>query len=161
MRHPLRCGGQSSSAFRPVPSGARGCAGLRVSLTARETHAPNHTRRGNAVTDTAPLDPYVAAIEGPSPCDRCRNAPRCGSQQEACAAFSLYVQNGSEARWRSAPRTPARELFQRIFTEGMPAKAPTPKRPRLLTAEERRLRNTQRKRRWREQQPAVPALPAS
>jgi hypothetical protein len=109
------------------------------------------------VTDAGPLDLYVAAIEGPSPCDRCRNAPRCAVQHEACPAFSLYVQNGSEARWRGAPRTPARELFDRIFAEATPAKARTPKRPRLLTVEERRQRNTQRKRLWREQQ----ALPAA
>jgi len=104
------------------------------------------------VTDIGLLDPYVAAIEGPSPCDACRNAARCGAQHEACPAFSLYVQNGSEARWRSAPRTPARELFKRIFTEATPAKAPAPKRLKLLTAEERRQRNTQRKQRWRQNQ---------
>jgi len=103
------------------------------------------------MTDIGPLDPYVAAIEGPSPCDRCRNAARCGAQREACAAFSLYVQSGIEARWRSAPRIPARELFDRIFAEAPPAKARTPKRPRLLTAE-RRQRNTLRKQRWRQDQ---------
>jgi hypothetical protein len=52
-------------------------------------------------------------------------------------------------------------LFDRIFAEATPAKARTPKRPRLLTAEERRRRNTQRKRRWREQQQAVPSRTAA
>jgi hypothetical protein len=112
------------------------------------------------VTDAGPLDLFVAAIEGPSPCDRCRNASRCAAQHEACPAFSLYVQNGSEARWRDAPRTPAREIFARIFAEATPAKPPAPKRPRLLTVEERRRNSTQRKRRWREQQQAAPPVAA-
>jgi hypothetical protein len=102
------------------------------------------------VTDIGPLNPYLAAIEGPAPCDRCRNAARCGAQLEACPAFLAFVQTASEARWRTARRTPTPELFARIFSEAQPAKAL--KRPRLLTAEERRQRNTLRKQRWRQDQ---------
>jgi len=47
---------------------------------------------------------------------------------------------------------PTRALFETIFPETQPAKARTPKRPRLLTAEEHRQRNTLRKQRWRQDQ---------
>jgi hypothetical protein len=63
----------------------------------------------------------------------------------------MYVQNGSELRWRAAPRIPSRERFDANLAEPR-AKAQTPKRPRLLTAEERRQRNTLRKQRWRQDQ---------
>jgi hypothetical protein len=43
-------------------------------------------------------------------------------------------------------------LFEDIFVEERPAKAQTPKRPRSLSVEERRQRNTLRKQRWRQQQ---------
>ena len=98
------------------------------------------------MTDIGPLDPYLAAIEGPSPCDACRNAARCGAQREACPAFSLFDQGASPARWRAAPRLPSREQFDMIFPEERPAKARMAKRLRLLTVEERRQRNTLRKR---------------
>jgi hypothetical protein len=64
----------------------------------------------------------------------------------------MYVQNGSELRWRAAPRIPSRERFDAIFAEAPRAKAQTPKRPRLLTAEGCRQRNTLRKQRWRQDQ---------
>jgi hypothetical protein len=48
---------------------------------------------------------------------------------------------------------PSREQFYTIFPEERPPlKLQVPKRLRLLTVDERRQRNTLRKRRWREQQ---------
>jgi hypothetical protein len=130
---------------------ARGSVRLRVTVS-RVTLARRSTLAGsNAVTDIGSLDPYVAAIEGPAPCDGCRNADRCAAQLEACPAFAVYVAHAGELRWRGAPRTPSRERFDAIFAEPR-AKAQTPKRPRLLTAEERRQRNTLRKQRWRQDQ---------
>jgi hypothetical protein len=104
------------------------------------------------MTNIGLIDPCLVAIEGPAPCDACRNAPRCAVQLEACPAFALYAKGASEARWRSAPRLPSREQFDMIFPEERPAKAQMPKRPRLLTVEERRQRNTTRKQRWRQDQ---------
>jgi hypothetical protein len=49
------------------------------------------------------------------------------------------------------PVSRAANGFDAIFAEPR-AKAQTPKRPRLLTAEERRQRNTLRKQRWRQDQ---------
>jgi hypothetical protein len=131
---------------------ARGSVRLRVTVS-RVTLARRSTLAGsNAVTDIGSLDPYMAAIEGPAPCDGCRNADRCAAQLEACPAFAVYVAHAGELRWRGAPRIPSRERFDAIFAEAPPAKAQTPKRPRLLTAEERRQRNTLRKQRWRQDQ---------
>jgi hypothetical protein len=95
---------------------------------------------------------YGAVLAEPYPCENCRHAGRCKASLEACAAFSLYVAHAGELRWRAAPRIPGRECFDAIFAEASPAKAQTPKRPRLLTAEERRQRNTLRKQRWRQHQ---------
>ena len=95
---------------------------------------------------------YHAFLTEPYPCQNCRHAARCKNSLEACAAFSLYVAHASELRWRAAKRIPSRERFDAIFAEATPAKAQTPKRPRLLTAEERRQRNTLRKQRWRQNQ---------
>jgi hypothetical protein len=110
-------------------------------------------------SDATPTDDardYNAILAEPYPCEKCRLAARCKAFLEACGAFHAYVAHAGEARWRSAPRIPSRERFDAIFTEATPAKARTLKR-RLLTAEERRRRNTLRKQRWREQQ----ALPAA
>jgi len=105
-----------------------------------------------AVTlDDAPRD-YLTILAEPFPCRECRHAARCKASLEACAAFSLYVAHAGELRWRAAPRMPTRALFETIFPEAQPAKARTPKRPRLLTLEERRQRNTLRKQRWRQDQ---------
>jgi probable HAF family extracellular repeat protein len=90
-----------------------------------------------------------AFLTEPYPCENCRHAARCKASLEACPAFSLYVAHAGELRWGAAPRMPTRALFETIFAEPSPAKARTPKRPRLLTAEERRRRNTLRKQRWR------------
>jgi hypothetical protein len=102
--------------------------------------------------DDAPRDYLTMILSEPFPCQDCRLAARCEASHEACAAFSLYVAHASELRWRAAPRMPTRALFEAIFAPVLPAKARTPKRLRLLTAEERRQRNTLRKRQWREQQ---------
>jgi hypothetical protein len=105
--------------------------------------------------DATPIEDALdnhAFLTEPYPCQNCRHAARCKASLEACAQFSLYVAHAGELRWRSAPRIPSRERFDAIFAEAPPAKAQTPKRPRLLTAEERRQRNTLRKQRWRQDQ---------
>jgi len=105
-----------------------------------------------AVTlDDAQRD-YLTILAEPFPCQECRHAARCKASLEACAAFSLYVAHAGELRWRAAPRMPTRALFETIFPVAQPANARTPKRPRLLTVEERRQRNTLRKQRWRQDQ---------
>jgi hypothetical protein len=126
-------------------------------------------------SDATPIEDaldYHAFLTEPYPCQNCRHAARCKVELQACDAFSLYVAHAGEARWRSAPRIPSRERFDSIFAEPSPAKAQTPKRPKLHTAEERRRRGAlrqqryrERMRRWRERQqqtvPAVPPLPAT
>jgi hypothetical protein len=103
--------------------------------------------------DDAPRDDLLTLLAEPYPCENCRLAARCEAAHEACAAFSMYVAHASELRWRAAPRLPTRALFEEIFVEERPAKVQmVPKRPRSLTVEERRRRNTARKQRWRLQQ---------
>jgi hypothetical protein len=104
-----------------------------------------------APTDDA-SDYYRAFLAEPYPCADCRLAGRCKASLEACAAFSLYVAHAGEARWRAAPRMPTRALFETIFTPVRLKGSRGAKRPRLLTAEERRRRNTARKQRWRQDQ---------
>jgi hypothetical protein len=103
--------------------------------------------------DDATRDYLLTLLAEAFPCRECRLAARCEASREACAAFSLYVANAGEIRWRAAPRAPSRAQFESIFAEERPAKPQTVKRVRvLLTAEERRQRNTARKQRWRQQQ---------
>ena len=112
------------------------------------------------LSDDAARDYLLMLLAEPFPCQGCRLAARCDASHEACAAFSLYVAHASELRWRAAPRVPNRALFETIFAPVRAAKARTPKRASLpLSAEERRRRNTLRKRsyrerkqRWRQQQ---------
>ena len=105
-----------------------------------------------AVTLDGAQRDYLTILAEPFPCQECRQAARCMASLEACAAFSLYVAHAGELRWRAASRRPTRALFETIFPEAQPAKARTPKRPRLLTVEESRRRNTLRKQRWRQDQ---------
>ena len=110
--------------------------------------------------DDAPRDDLLTLLAEPYPCENCRLAARCEAAHEACAAFSMYVAHASELRWRAAPRVPTRATYELVFAEAQPAKAQMPKRASLpLSAEERRRRNTLRKRsyrerkqRWRQQQ---------
>jgi hypothetical protein len=54
---------------------------------------------------------------GPCPCDDCRFRERCGPERLACQAFSMFLHDESEARWRNAPRAPSRALYEAALGE--------------------------------------------
>jgi hypothetical protein len=51
----------------------------------------------------------------PAPCDDCRFARRCGVEQLACEAFSMYAAGLAAKRWREAPRAPTRARFEAVI----------------------------------------------
>jgi hypothetical protein len=93
------------------------------------------------------LEPLVAVLEGPAPCDNCPAANDCGTHRLACGAFTAYVDGASEMRWRAIERQPTRERWGKLFEpealKGSAALlrqlAKRSRRP-VLTAEQRRER---------------------
>jgi hypothetical protein len=59
---------------------------------------------------TLPGHPFTAAE--PCPCEGCRFAQRCASEQLACAAYQSYAQGAGKPRWSRAPRAPTRALYE-------------------------------------------------
>jgi hypothetical protein len=50
------------------------------------------------------------------PCDTCPNIARCRKHSEACESFRDFVRYGGK-RWRSAPREPSADIYQKLFRE--------------------------------------------
>lgn len=64
-------------------------------------------RRSSAHDDSG-----LATMLGPSPCDECPQAVRCGSRLLACESFWLYARL---LRWEEASREPSYRIYRAIF----------------------------------------------
>ena len=67
----------------------------------------------DGIEDT-PSEAFEVLVKD-GPCDDCRHAARCGTEQFACDAFAAYLHGRSAAHWKAAARQPTRERFAELL----------------------------------------------
>jgi hypothetical protein len=89
--------------------------------------------RGRSDTMSSMEADLLPVLDEAFPCDGCPMSWRC-AQGMACRAFAAYTTSkGVEARWRSLPRVPDRDLYIRMYGKQTRMRRPA-KAPRVDTA---------------------------